>query len=92
MKRATIILLGGIAIAGFMLSAIVGAEEAKNPKDTAQVKCPVKGGDINKSYFLDVDGKRIYVCCPGCIEVIKKNPQKYVKDLEAKGIVLDKAK
>jgi len=66
------------------------AKDAK--KITPQTKCPVQGGDIDKSLFVDVDGKRIYVCCSGCIDEIKKNPKKHIKELEDKGITLDKAK
>lgn len=56
-----------------------------------QTKCPVMGGKINKAQFADVNGKRIYVCCPGCIGKIKADPAKYIKQLEAEGIELDKA-
>ncbi len=57
----------------------------------AQTLCPVMKGPIDKSQFVDFDGKRIYVCCGGCIAKIKKDPAKYVKQLEAEGITLDKA-
>jgi len=57
----------------------------------AQTKCPVMGGDVDKTKFVDYDGKRIYVCCGGCIAKIKKDPAKYVKQLEAEGVTLDKA-
>lgn len=56
-----------------------------------QTKCPVMGGEIDKALFVDYEGKRIYVCCDGCIGKIKKDPAKYVKQLEAEGITLDKA-
>ncbi len=39
-----------------------------------QTICPIMGGAINKKLFVDVKGKRIYVCCPGCIGEIKANP------------------
>ena len=32
----------------------------------AQTNCPVQGGEIDKEVFVDVDGKRVYFCCPGC--------------------------
>jgi YHS domain-containing protein len=57
----------------------------------AQTKCPVMGGAVDKALFVDYDGKRIYVCCDGCIAKIKKDPAKYVKQLEAEGVTLDKA-
>lgn len=56
----------------------------------AQTVCPVMGGKINKAQYADVDGKRIYVCCPGCIGKIKANPAKYVKKLEDAGVTLEK--
>ena len=37
----------------------------------AQTVCPVMGEKINKELFVDVDGKRIYVCCDGCIAEVK---------------------
>jgi YHS domain-containing protein len=57
----------------------------------AQTTCPVMGGAVDKNTFVDIDGKRIYVCCGGCIAKVKKDPAKYVKKLEAEGITLDKA-
>lgn len=53
-----------------------------------QTTCPVLGGKINKNLYADVNGKRIYVCCPMCIGKIKANPEKYIKQMEAKGITL----
>jgi YHS domain-containing protein len=50
-----------------------------------QTTCPVMGGEINKSLFVDYKGKRIYVCCEGCLEKLKKNPEKYIKKLEKMG-------
>lgn len=54
----------------------------------AQTMCPVMGGAVNKALYVDYDGKRIYVCCAGCIDAVKKDPAKYVKELESKGITL----
>jgi YHS domain-containing protein len=60
--------------------------------EKAQTTCPVmKGNPINKKFFVDVEGKRIYVCCPGCIDPIKKEPAKYIKILEDEGVVLPAA-
>ena len=82
-----------IAVAGiFFLVGNLSAEEAakQNPQEKkVQTECPVMGGKINKSLFVDYQGKRIYVCCGGCIGTVKAAPEKYVKALEAKGIVLE---
>lgn len=58
-------------------------------KAKAQTTCPVmKGGKIKKNLYADVKGKRIYVCCPGCIGKIKADPGKYIKQLEKAGVTL----
>lgn len=57
---------------------------------TAQTTCPLMGGKIDKKHFADHDGKRVYFCCPGCQAPFKKDPAKYIKKLEDKGVTLDK--
>jgi hypothetical protein len=47
------------------------------------------GGKINKKQYADVRGKRIYVCCAGCIGMIKAKPDKYIEKLESQGVTLD---
>ena len=66
------------------------AGEAARAQTKAQTTCPVMGAKIDKSLYVDHDGKRIYVCCPGCIAAVKENPQKYVEELEAQGITLER--
>jgi hypothetical protein len=62
----------------------------KAAKAKPQTTCPVmKGQKIKKNLFVDVKGKRIYVCCPGCINKIKKYPDKYIKAMEKEGVVLE---
>ena len=55
-----------------------------------QTLCPVMGNEVNKTLFVDYQGKRVYVCCMGCLADVKKNPAKYINKLEAQGITLDK--
>jgi YHS domain-containing protein len=50
-----------------------------------QTTCPVMGGAIDKKLYVDYKGKRIYVCCPGCISELKADPEKYIKKLEDMG-------
>jgi len=56
-----------------------------------QTVCPVMGGKINKDSFVDVKGKRIYLCCQGCEKAIKADPDKYIKKMEDAGIVIEAA-
>jgi len=70
------------------------ADPASQPAAAVKVqeKCPVMGGAINKNLYVDHDGKRVYVCCQGCIEPIKKDPAKYIKALEADGVTVEVVK
>ena len=56
-----------------------------------QTTCPVMGNAIDKSLYVDANGKRVYVCCPSCLAKVKKEPAKYITQLESKGITLEKA-
>jgi YHS domain-containing protein len=50
-----------------------------------QTLCPVMGNAINKKLYVDKNGLRIYMCCPGCKADIEKNFDKYVKKLKDMG-------
>jgi len=65
--------------------------DASTTKGKAQTLCPVMAGEIDKSLYVDVKGKRIYVCCKGCIGVVKADPDKYIKILEEQGVEIEKA-
>jgi hypothetical protein len=85
----------GLSIAGCLLIALLQADTraaegngSKTKTTRVQATCPVMGGKIVKTQYADVNGKRIYVCCAGCIAKIKADPEKYIKKLEAAGVVL----
>lgn len=50
-----------------------------------QATCPIMGGKIDKELYVDANGKRIYVCCKGCIEAVKKDPAAALKKLAELG-------
>ncbi len=64
-------------------SRAVSAEKAQQL--APQATCPIMGGAINKNLFVDYKGKRIYVCCAGCLGELKKDPEKYLKKLHEMG-------
>ncbi len=51
-----------------------------------QTHCPVMGGPINRDHFVEVEGYRIYVCCPGCDDAILEDPQRYIRAMREEGI------
>ena len=57
-----------------------------------QTTCPVmKGNAINPKLYVDANGYRIYVCCGGCIAAVKADPAKYIEQMKAAGVELEKA-
>ena len=79
-KIKLIVLLGvtlGLLAFGWNMPGIAHAE--------SQTNCPVMGGKIDEKFFVDYQGKRIYFCCAGCIDEFKKDPEKYLKKMEAEG-------
>ena len=100
MRKAGYIVLAVVA-AGISASPAYAADEATPAQGQAavattnvvkhQTMCPVQGEKINKKLFVDSEGKRIYVCCPMCLPAVKKDPAKYIKQIEDQGITLDKA-
>ena len=75
----------------FLCIILVGASVVlAQDKGKPQTNCPLMGGKINKEIFADFDGKRVYFCCKGCVAPFNKEPAKYIKQLEDKGIELAK--
>jgi YHS domain-containing protein len=46
-----------------------------------QTMCPVMGGAINKQFYTEYRGKKVYFCCPGCKEQFEGDPEKYIAKL-----------
>ena len=60
-------------------------EKTPNP----QTHCLVMGGEINRQVFVDHNGKRIFFCCPGCVENFKSDPEGYLKKAKDKEVNLE---
>ena len=59
-------------------------------KSKPQTTCPISGKTINRKFFADYKGKRIYFSDDGCDQQFMNSPDKYIKDMESKGIVSEK--
>ena len=88
MKLMTTIAAAILALTPLYAGEKPAKEVPKEKEVKVQTTCPVMGGKINSKLFVDTDGKRIYVCCPGCVAAIKKDPAKYIKKLEDGGVTV----
>ena len=44
--------------------------------------CPVMPGrPVKEKFFVDYNGKRVYLCCAPCVKAFKKHPEKYSGNL-----------
>ena len=77
-------------LAVFLVVLVLAAGPAMAAEPQPQTVCLVLGGNIDKKVYIDYQGKRIYFCCPGCPAEFSKDPEKYLKKMEAEGITLEK--
>jgi transcription elongation factor Elf1 len=89
MKRFMVV-VGLMLVSAMVMAQDAKKDEAKKTELKPQTTCPVMGEEINKSLYVDHDGKRVYVCCKACVSAVTKEPAKYIKKLEDEGITLDK--
>ena len=61
-----------------------GEPAAESPSGAAVVQktCPVMGGPIDKTIFVDYKGRRVYFCCAACKEAFGKEPEKYIAKVD----------
>ncbi len=84
--RKAVILIALLIGAAVVTIPSPSVEKSSGKKETThaneeQKTCPVMGGEIDKKIFVDYKGKRIYFCCPACVDEFKKNPEKYLKKM-----------
>lgn len=78
----------GKAAAG---SSSDGAAAPATQSAKAQTTCPVMGEEVDRKIFADVKGKRVYLCCEGCVAAVKADPDKYLKKLADAGVTVEQA-
>ena len=89
----TAVFVGCLCLAvcvGFVLSGC-GKGEQDQAQAGPQTMCPVMGGQINKSTYVDHQGKRVYFCCADCVKTFKADPGKYMKKMADEGVILQDA-
>lgn len=78
-------LFSGLAFAGgCSLSGGPAAADKPAAKEAVNTTCPVMGGEIAKDtpYTAEYKGKKVGFCCAGCVPAFKKNPDKYMKEIQ----------
>lgn len=84
-----------IALTVVAALAAFGQEAKSDAKKDAvkelknQTHCPVMGGKIDSTVYTDIQGQRVYHCCPMCIAKLKADPDKYFKKSAAEGILFE---
>ena len=68
--------------------------KACSAEDEAEckAKCPVSGKDADKSVAVDYKGGKVFLCCPGCPGVFKKNTAKYAPKANHQLVLTGQAK
>ena len=90
MKKSALITVC-LAVSLVVLVVLAAAPVHADEKGKAQTLCPIMGGPIDKTAYVDYEGKRVYFCCTGCKSTFLKEPEKHVKKMESEGIVLETA-
>ena len=47
------------------------------------------GGKIDSAVYTDIQGQRVYHCCPMCSDKLKKDPDKYFKKAAEEGVLFE---
>jgi len=55
--------------------------------EAQQTHCPVMGGAIDSSVYTDIQGQRVYHCCPMCSDRLQADPDRYFEKSAAEGVV-----
>ncbi len=51
------------------------------PVSIEQKTCPVMEGPINKEFFTEYKGQKVYFCCAECKGKFEQNPEQYIAKL-----------
>jgi YHS domain-containing protein len=87
-----------VTVLAIVLVASIGifAEDSKqdakkeSPKELKnQTHCPIMGGAIDSTAYTDIQGQRVYHCCPMCSKPLKADPDKYFKKAAEEGILFE---
>lgn len=51
-----------------------------------QATCPVSGeplGSMGKPVKMAIEGREVFICCAGCEDIVREDPDKYLRQIAA---------
>ena len=89
MKHVLFVTAISLMLCAALLLAGCGKGDQAQAKAGPQTTCPVMGDPIDKKYYVDYQGKRVYFCCSLCPPKFKADPEKYMKKMKDQGAELE---
>lgn len=88
------VMIASALVLGFVLSVQAGDDaqitDVNAPgKLKNQTHCPVMGGKIDSTVYTDIQGHRVYHCCPMCSDKLKADPDTYFNKAAAEGVLFE---
>ena len=74
---------------GIVAALLVGLLTSCQEQEPAFVQshCPyISGSLIQLHLFKDVEGVRVYTCCPGCLDEVEADPQDAIRRMHEQGV------
>ncbi len=94
--RLSVILTVLVALSLAVGSLALAEEQVKQDSSAAepaalknQTRCPVMGGKIDSTVYTDIQGQRVYHCCPMCSGKLRDDPDKYFQKAAAEGVLFE---
>lgn len=89
-KIVTTIVVAFVVASTASLHAEDKTPAPKTPKELKpQTLCPVMGKPIDSTAYTDIQGQRVYHCCPMCSKKLIADPDAYFKKAAADGILFE---
>lgn len=91
MRRIATVLIGVVTI--LTTASLIAGNQTYVTKPSKELKpqthCPVMGGVIDSTTYTDIQGQRVYHCCPMCSKKLKADPDTYFKKAAADGVLFE---
>lgn len=79
-SRFNVFVIWSFIVVVLLLAAGTSIAAATDEAVTNKI-CPVMKGQTNPDVFTEYMGKKVYFCCPSCIDTFNADPEKYIADL-----------